>query len=293
MPGQNRPGRAKEPLAQTGAVVKIDPGVGVMPLNRASGEPIKVGQRVFAFGSPFSIKFSMSQGIISGLGRSEAASFLNMIGGYTNFIQTDAAMNPGNSGGPLVDVNARLVGMNAAIANNVDSDGDGLQGQSAGIGFAIPVDTVEAVVAQLIDEDSDVVLRGYLGINLTRFDMDPQTASRLGYAGPGVLVAATPAGQPASKGGIERGDIITEINNVATPTSDILRSLISIQRPGEPVSITVWRPDNRGSGEFLDLSVRLGAAYNVGRNLRYIEGSEDMTRAQIYRAIEREDIDDI
>ncbi|MEM1424429.1 MAG: trypsin-like peptidase domain-containing protein [Planctomycetota bacterium] len=270
------------------AVIKIDPGVGVVPITRASNEPLAVGEQVFAFGSPFSIKFSMSRGVVSGLGRSEAASFLRMQGGYTNFIQTDAAMNPGNSGGPLVDVNGRLVGMNAAIANNVDSDGEGLQGQSAGIGFAIPVDTVEAVVSQLIDDESDVVLRGYLGINLTQIDMSADMASRLGYAGPGVLVANTPAGQPAAKGGLERGDIITAINDSPTPTSEVLRSLISIQPPGEPAAITVWRPDNRGSGELIELSVRLGAAYNEGRSLRYIPGSEDMTRTQIYEAIARD-----
>ena len=270
------------------AVVKIEPGVGVMPMRRASNEPLSVGEQVFAFGSPFSIKFSMSRGIVSGLGRSEAATFLRMQGGYTNFIQTDAAMNPGNSGGPLVDVNGRLVGMNAAIANNVDESGEGLQGQSAGIGFAIPVDTVEAVVTQLIDESSDIVLRGYLGINLTQVEMSAEMASRLGYGGPGVLVANTPAGQPAAKGGLERGDIITAIGGNPTPTGEILRSLISIQTPGEPVTITVWRPDNRGSGEFLELSVRLGAAYNEGPSLRYVPGSEDMTRAQIIRAIERE-----
>ncbi len=272
------------------AVVKIDPGVGVVPITRSTGNPIRVGERVFAFGSPFSIKFSMSQGIVSGLGRSEAANFLNMIGGYTNFIQTDAAMNPGNSGGPLVDVNGQLIGMNAAIANNVrDSSGPELQGQSAGIGFAIPLDTVEAIVEQLIDDESDIVLRGYLGINLTQFDMNSQTASRLGYGGTGVLVAATPNGQPAAKGGLEPGDIIVEINNVAVPNSDVLRSLISIHRPGENVTIRYWRPDNRGSGEFRDSTVRLGAAFNTsGARLQYVPGSEDMTRSQVYAWIERE-----
>lgn len=271
------------------AVVKIDPGVGVVPMSRATGAPLRVGEQVFAFGSPFSIKFSMSHGVVSGLGRSEAASFLNMIGGYTNFIQTDAAMNPGNSGGPLVDVNGQIVGMNAAIANNIrDNDGPELQGQSAGIGFAIPLDTVESVVEQLIDEENDIVLRGYLGINLSRWGMDAQTAGRLGYAGPGVLVAATPAGQPAAKGGLDRGDIITEIDGHAVPSDDVLRSLISVRVPGQDVEIRYWRPDDHGGGEFGTAIVRLGAAYNVGPNLRYVPGSESMSRSQIYDWIERE-----
>ncbi len=272
------------------AVVQIDPGAGLVPMARATNERLRVGERVYAFGSPFSIKFSMSEGIVSGLGRSEAASFLNMIGGYTNFIQTDAAMNPGNSGGPLVDVNGMLVGMNAAIANNINSQRDSnmpeLQGQSAGIGFAIPLDTVEAVVRQLINEDANIVLRGYLGINLSRFDLNASVARELGYAGQGVLVAATPAGQPAAKGGLERGDVITHIDAEEITSIDILRSIVSNKTPGEGVVIRYWRPDNRGGGEFGETTVRLGAAYNLEQGgLRYVPGSEDMSRNEIIDAI--------
>jgi S1-C subfamily serine protease len=273
------------------AVVKIDPGVGVIPIPRAAGEALRIGERVYAFGSPFSIKFSMSEGIVSGLGRSEAATFLNMIGGYTNFIQTDAAMNPGNSGGPLVDVNGRLVGMNAAIANNVRDidDGPQLQGQSAGIGFAIPLDTVEAVGDQLIDDTVPVVLRGYLGINLTRFDMGARDTARFGYEGTGVLIAGAPEGQPAAQAGLERGDIIVAIDGQEIISTDVLRSLISVRGPGETVVIRYWRSDGDGSGEFREARVRLGAAYNVGLRggLQYVPDSQNMTREQIIDWVER------
>ena len=106
----------------------------------------------------------MSDGIVSGLGRSDDR--IRGSRGYTNYLQTDAAINPGNSGGPLVDVNGKLVGMNTAIANATDDSSS--QGQSAGIGFAIPLESIEAITDQLLTEDQ--ILRGYLGISLGRFN---------------------------------------------------------------------------------------------------------------------------
>jgi S1-C subfamily serine protease len=298
------------------ALLKVDPGPGVIPLRRATGEAIGVGDRVFAFGSPFGIKFSMSQGLVSGLGRSEAASFMNMIRGYTNFIQTDAAINPGNSGGPLVDINGRVVGMNAAIANNtpdfVPNEEDMTPqerwqwsrplGQSAGIGFAIPLETVESVVEQLKDEP-DVMLRGYLGVNLIN---ELQYLRRVGpdripdgplrrtlrdsgvlteFEGLGVIIADTPDGQPAGDAGILPGDVVVSIDGEATPTTEVLRSTISAKRPGEIAQVRVWR-----RGELLDIPVRLGAAYipsnGSGSNPEYIPGSQRMTLEEARRAAE-------
>jgi S1-C subfamily serine protease len=264
------------------AVLRVDEGVGLIPLERATDEVLQIGEQVFAFGSPFSIKFSMSRGIVSGLGRSEAANFLNMIGGYTNFIQTDAAMNPGNSGGPLVDVNGRLVGMSAAIANNV-SDGPGpqLQGQSAGIGFAIPLETIEAVVTQLVD--AEIVLRGYLGINLnTR--AEPR---EYGFEGRGVIVGGIPEGQPADKAGLRFGDVIYEIDGVEITAVDVLRSVVSVRRPGDRVEVLYWRPDDDGGGSYEQTVVQLGAAYSLGRGLAYVPNSEEMSAMEIRRWIER------
>lgn len=300
------------------AVLKIDPSPQVFPLRRASHDPLPIGSQVFAFGSPFGIKFSMSRGVVSGLGRSEAAGFMGMIGGYTNFIQTDAAMNPGNSGGPLVDVNGRVVGMNAAIANGLqnvtqapqpdsDSDSDTEQlpprplGQSAGIGFAIPLETVEAVVQQLLN--ADVVLRGYLGVQMSPnspseiLAFDPDNArfahdevvelqSHLqGFVGNGVIVAGVEKNQPAAKAGMQEYDVITSIAGRDTPTMDVLRSIVSVQKPGSVVPVHVWR-----NGDDLELNVRLGAAYNLPNGgLRYVPGSEDMTIDQIREAIGHSD----
>lgn len=257
------------------AVIKIDVD-NTLPLRRASKDPVRIGDRVFVFGSPFGIKFSMSQGIVSGVGRSEAASFVGMRQGYTNFIQTDAAMNPGNSGGPAVDVNGRVVGMAAAIANNTQfSFGEQRfsGGQSAGIGFAIPIETIESVVAQLMD--SAIILRGYLGVSLSP-SLSPEIARELdiGYDGFGVPVNDVRQGQPADKGGLRRRDVILAVNEQPTPNSDVVRSMISIRAPGEQVRLKLWR-----DGQIIDLPLRVGSAF--GDRLEYIPGSEDMTTQQV------------
>jgi len=268
------------------ALLKIDDAPGLVPLRRASGEPVFVGDRVFAFGSPFGIKFSMSQGIVSGLGRSEAAGLVGMNSGYTNFIQTDAAINPGNSGGPLVDVRGRIVGMSTAIANNVQFDGDGpaLQGQSAGIGFAIPLETIEAIVGQLVEDN--IVLRGYLGITLSQYFPEIAQRFNLTYDGTGIVVTAVRDGHPAERAGLRVGDVITRVQGSVASNPDVLRSLVSIRQPGESVKIGLWR-----EGQASELEVRVGAAYfsadREGReDLVYVPGSENMTKAQVRQEVE-------
>lgn len=274
------------------AVLKADPGPGVSPLRRATGEDLRVGQRVFAFGSPFGIKFSMSDGIVSGLGRAEAAPLLQMVGGYTNFIQTDAAMNPGNSGGPLVNTDGRVVGMSAAIANNVRQDDEErpLQGQSAGIGFAIPLETIEAVVDQLL-ETPEIVLRGYLGVQMTAelnvlksnpaWGPSREFAAELGaFEGSGVLLSRVQPGQPAARAGLRTGDIIVSINGRDTPTTDVLRGVVSVQEPSTPVDVRIFR-----DGAYETITMRLGAAIAIPRGgLEYIPGSESMSLEEARRA---------
>ncbi len=263
------------------AVVKVDPREGLFPVRRASGRPLVIGERVYAFGSPFGIKFSMTEGIVSGLGRSEGSTMLGLSPGYTNYIQTDAAINPGNSGGPLVDINGRLVGMNTAIANAVqETSQSGFAGQSAGIGFAVPLETIERFVSQLIDED--LILRGYLGVQFGFRGGDPRVIlERRGFTGDGVLIGSVPEGQPAAAAGFQPGDIITAIDGRPTPTPDILRSIIAVKTPGTEAEFTVVRA---GEDEPLQIPVRLGAAIDTGPGgafLTYIPGSEEMTPAQV------------
>lgn len=223
------------------AVLKVD-APDLVPIARATGERVYQGERVFAFGSPFGFKFSMSEGIVSGLGR--AAGPTRDSGGFTNFIQTDAAVNPGNSGGPLVDVKGRVVGMNVAIATARDNQGS-TEGQSSGISFAIPLATIENVVSQLID--SGRVRRGFLGIGFGgMFRMD-DSGER------GVVVGGVNPGGPADQAGLRGGDIVSAINGEKVTNVEVMRSLISNVRPGDVAKLKVER-----DGETLDIAVTTG-----------------------------------
>ena len=149
------------------AVLKVDT-LGLVPAQRATQDP-QQGDMVFAFGSPFDFRFSMSNGIVSGLGRTAGITDIE----YENFIQTDAAINPGNSGGPLTNTKGHVVGMATAIAtghrNGVSQE------QFAGIGLAIPISMIENVVNQLIDHGE--VIKGYLGISM--LDTDCRECARV------------------------------------------------------------------------------------------------------------------
>jgi S1-C subfamily serine protease len=259
-------------------VLKVEDDAGAIPLKRATGERLRQGQRVYAFGSPFGFRFSMSEGIVSALGRN--AMGVTGLNGYTNFIQTDAAVNPGNSGGPLVDVVGRVVGMNTAIvtADNQDAS-TGQQGQSAGIGFAIPLDTIESVAGQIIE--SGIVVKGYLGISLTETG-DPRLrigAIPQGFRGSGVVVLNVVEGQPAARAGLRSGDIIIAVNGERTPDSAVLRAKVGSTRPGSTVTMRVVRATDDGFEE-LDIPVEIGAAV-VAANNNLIAVPEEQDPAEI------------
>ncbi len=210
-------------------------------------EAVQQGDIVFAFGSPFEFEFSMSQGIVSGIGR--RLGILDkfdrfgrrIVAGYENFIQTDAAINPGNSGGPLTNIHGEVVGMNTAIATRT--------GANNGLGFAIPADMIRNVVHQLIDKGR--VSRGYLGVWID--DLDPRMAESFGFKGEGVLVQRL-AGEksPAAKAGIEAGDIITEIDGQPVHGAGDLRRRVAVVKPGEKIKVKVFR-----QGEMKTVTVEL------------------------------------
>ena len=224
------------------AVVRVDAAL-VHPAIRGDSNALEQGDLVFAFGSPFDFSFSMSKGIVSGLGRIAGLEDID----YENFIQVDAAINPGNSGGPLTDVRGRVVGMNTAIATG---RGNAVgQGQFAGICLAIPTDMIESVVDQLIGTGE--VAKGFLGVSVAPLEVAEAVASRdpdlafvsENFRGSGALVTAVTADGPAERGGLRPGDVIVSIDGQRVTSRELVPALISSRRPGDQVAFEIWRGD--------------------------------------------------
>jgi len=253
------------------AVLKVEQtGEWLAPMRRASSNPVRQGETVFAFGSPFGFKFSMSEGIVSGLGRHARTTLTGTVG-FTNYIQTDAAVNPGNSGGPLVNVRGEAVGMNTAIISRdelLQQENRGDTGVSGGVSFAIPMDTIESVVEQLIERE--YVLKGYLGVFLDRLNFEAAEAQGFRERG-GVVITGFQGGTPAESSGLESNDIITAINDAPTPNLTVLRSAISNRKPGDTIRVHVWR-----DGSEHVYPVTLAAAIVVGNDLRPLSLEETL-----------------
>ncbi len=253
------------------AVVKVDTGDHIVPALRATGQRLNQGERVYAFGSPFGFKFSMSEGIVSGLGRSARSGF-GFSQNISNYIQTDAAVNPGNSGGPLVDVHGKVVGMNVAIATANDNEG-GSQGQSAGISFAIPLATIESRVQQIIG--GGTLRTGFMGITF-REGEEPVYDSNGKHVGLGVPIDRVQPDGPAEKAGLKAGDIIIAIEGELTSSSDVMRAIISSKVPGTQVAIRIYR-----DGLPLEFQVTLGAISDEARAGNFIRILRDQYRVDV------------
>jgi len=224
------------------AVVKIAPG-DLHMAQRGDSDTLQQGDMVFAFGSPFDFRFSMSAGIVSGLGRTAGLDDLD----YQNFIQVDAAINPGNSGGPLTDVYGKVVGMNTAIATGRGNSVG--QGQFAGIGLAIPMSMIENVVNQLIETGD--VKKGLLGVLVVPPDerdlatlADP-TLNFVSnhFKGEGAVVVRVEPKSPAATAGLRVGDVLLAIDGRKVTSDSQVRAIVSSRRPGTEIALDVWRPD--------------------------------------------------
>lgn len=187
---------------------------------------VKVGQWVLAVGNPFGLDRTVTLGVVSGIGRE------NMnLSRYENFIQTDASINPGNSGGPLFNLHGDVIGINTAIINFAQ-----------GIGFAIPSNMAKQVMEQLRAHGR--VVRGWLGVGIQALTSD--LAAKFGVAeGEGVLVNEVFNDDPAARGGIKPGDIITKIDGKSVDTPNALSRLIAILPPGAVASVEVVRDRQR------------------------------------------------
>ena len=217
------------------------------PLPIGTSHDLQVGQKVFAIGDPFGLDQTLTTGIISALGRTIRSPTGHPI---TNVIQTDAAINPGNSGGPLLDSAGRLIGVNAAIYSP--------SGSSAGIGFAIPVDTVNRMVPQVIK--SGHVLRPQLGAE-TSDRLSQLAYEQLGVAG--VMVEKVQPNSPAADAGLRGarrmpgriipGDIIQKVNGQPVTTTAQLNAQLEDFKAGDIITLTIWR-----DGKTLEIQVKLG-----------------------------------
>jgi Do/DeqQ family serine protease len=200
-------------------------------------ENLRVGDVVLAIGNPLGVGQTVTMGIVSALHRTGLR-----INTFENFIQTDAAINQGNSGGALIDAAGNLVGINTAILSQ--------SGGSIGIGFAIPVSTAKLVMEQLIS--SGAVTRGWVGVELQEITPDLAESFKLGTT-TGVLVAGVQRGSPADRAGIKPGDIIMMVDGKQAKDPDSMRNLIVALTPGKVATLNV----RRGQSE-IELQVKAG-----------------------------------
>jgi serine protease Do len=214
------------------ALVKVETDHKLQPATLGDSDQVDVGDWVMAIGSPYGLSNSVSAGIISAMGRDIQS------GNYDNFIQTDAAINVGNSGGPLFDIRGQVIGINTAILSAT--------GGSNGIGFAIPINDLKDVIAQL--RQSGQVTRGWLGVALE--DLDKQELEKVGLQPmPGSMVTDVWDGSPASKAGMHEGDVIVGFNGNAIDDTRSLLFAVARSRAGMVVPVEVMRKGRRVSME--------------------------------------------
>lgn len=237
------------------ALIKIDaPNLHVIPMGNS--ENLKVGEWVLAVGNPFGFTSTVTSGIVSAKARNISSSTgMPSSGGIESYIQTDAAVNQGNSGGALVNLRGELVGINSAIYSST--------GTYAGCSFAIPTSIVEKVVSDL--KSYGTVQRAYLGIRF--IELSPELIAEKKLEGPtsGIYVAEIEERSAAMEAGLAEGDIITSINGKPTRSTAEMQEVITHFSPGDKVNIVYYRD---------------GKAYNTETTLRNNRGGVTITKAE-------------
>ncbi|GHC11686.1 Do family serine endopeptidase [Cerasicoccus arenae] len=214
------------------AVLKIEVGNEKMPfLPLGDSGQLRVGDIVFAVGNPLEVGLTVTQGIVSALERTDLGILSSRKSpGMESFIQTDAAINQGNSGGPLVDAQGRVIGINSAIASP--------NGGSIGIGFAIPINFAASIMDSLVNDGE--VRRGFMGVELAPLDRKLAQAFGLNSSR-GALINRVNPGLPGDRAGLRHGDVVVGVNGRQVDSVRELIYLISSQAPGEDVTLTVVR----------------------------------------------------
>jgi serine protease DegQ len=218
------------------AVLHVD-AQNLPAITLGQAETLRVGDVVLAIGNPLGVGQTVTMGIVSALHRTGLR-----INTFENFIQTDAAINQGNSGGALIDASGNLVGINTAILSQ--------SGGSIGIGFAIPVTTAKQVMEQLIA--SGVVTRGWVGVELQEITPELADSFKLGTTA-GVLVAGVQRGSPADRAGVKPGDIVMMVDGKQAKDPDSMRNLIVALIPGKQATLKLKRGQND-----LEVQVKVG-----------------------------------
>lgn len=228
------------------AVLKIEGSGNFIPIKFGNSDDLKIGEWVLAVGNPFNLTSTVTAGIVSAKARN-----INLLSNRTDkdvvpiesFIQTDAAVNPGNSGGALVNTHGELVGINTAIASQT--------GAYSGYSFAIPVNLMEKVVKDIIDYG--LVQRAYLGVQISSINQDLKEKEKLPNL-KGVYINSVVDGGAAEKGGLKSGDVILKIGVKEVNSPAQLQEEIGKRRPGDKVVITFR--NKKGDEEVLDLVLR-------------------------------------
>lgn len=213
------------------AVLKVD-ATNLPSLTLGNSDTVRVGDVVLAIGNPMGIGQTVTSGIISAKGRATGLSD----GSFEDFLQTDAAINRGNSGGALINTSGELVGINSQILSP--------SGGNIGIGFAIPINMARAVMDQLLKTGK--VRRGMLGVTIQSVDADLASSLNL-PAARGAIVTSVATGSPAETAGLKRGDVITSVNNQAINDRNSLRNSVASIAPGTTVNVKAVRDGREAS----------------------------------------------
>ncbi|MBL0308643.1 MAG: Do family serine endopeptidase [Bacteroidetes bacterium] len=242
------------------ALIKIDDG-SLPYIQFTNSDSVMVGEWVLAVGNPFNLASTVTAGIVSAKGRN-----INLHGdefsqgantAIESFIQTDAAVNPGNSGGALVNINGELVGINTAIASPT--------GSYAGYSFAVPSNIVKKVISDL--KEFGVTQRGFLGVNIRT--MDDETAKKLGFETPyGVYVDGVNSGSAAEEAGLQNKDVILKLNGFPVNSSPELQEQVAQYRPGDPIKVEYIR-----GGKTYTTTITLKNKYNT---VATVDNSKDI-----------------
>ena len=232
------------------AVLKIDSNETFKPLEFANSDQVQIGQWSIAFGNPLGLNDSMTVGIVSAAGRSSLG-----IEEIENFIQTDAAINQGNSGGPLIDITGKVIGVNTAIYSQ--------SGGSVGIGFAIPANLVTTVKDSIIATGK--FEKPYIGVYLGNLDADKVKALNLKSSNGVFLAGAVPNG-PAAAAGITKNDVITAVDGKEVNSAGAFVGEIAAKKVGQSVKLTISR-----NGKTTEVSVTLAKTPNAIEQQRILQ----------------------